>query len=134
MVTNQHPLDFFCKFSKLERLGLYKNYIVHTLTDRQHRPSLGRTWVKIAHMLAKFQNASERFVLCYQGCFNLSVKYEHLPSISCGQKIENLNNLETFILFKFFLALIIANLTCRADAQVHIPCYNKFRSKAESCN
>ena len=28
----------------------------------------------------------------------------------------------------------IANLTCRADAQVHTYCYCKFRSKAECCN
>ena len=34
----------------------------------------------------------------------------------------------------FSYHFIIANLTCRADAQVHTYCYNKLRSKAESCN
>ena len=34
----------------------------------------------------------------------------------------------------FSYHFIIANLTCQADAQVHTHCYNKFRSKAESCN
>ena len=33
----------------------------------------------------------------------------------------------------FSYHFIIANLTCRAHAQVHTYCYNNFRSKAESC-
>ena len=49
--------------------------------------------------------------------------------MSSEQKIGKLNNLETFS-YHF----IIGNLTCRADAQVHTHCYNKFRSKAEYCN
>ena len=53
---------------------------------------------------------------------------------SCEQKIGNLNNLEIFYMVSFSYHFIIANLTCRADAQVHNYCYNKFRSKAESCN
>ena len=54
---------------------------------------------------------------------------------SCEQKIGNLNNLETFLHGEFFFYhFIIANLTYRADAQVHTFCYNKFRSKAKSCN
>ena len=53
---------------------------------------------------------------------------------SCEQKIWKLNNLETFYMASFSYHFIIANLTCRADAQVHTYCYNKFRSKAETCN
>ena len=48
---------------------------------------------------------------------------------SCEQKIGNLNNLETFLHGEFSLPLIIANLICRADAQVHTHCYNNSEAR-----
>ena len=78
-------------------------------------------------MLPNYTLQSKGLLCAATGVFNLSIKYEHLQARPCGQKIENLNNLETF-LHGF---LTIANLTCPADAQVHTHCYNKLSSKAD---
>ena len=87
----------------------------------------------MAHMLATFHITIKgllcavTFVLPFQSSMNI------FQARSCEQKILNLTIWKLFYMVSFSYHFIIANLTSRADAQVHTHCYNKFRSKAESC-